>query len=112
MGTSKKLSFKDNGVPGPDYYNLRRFADEVVKRGNEINLSRIKVRENEKLEQKDKEMRAKLREQWQEDKKYLIKMSVKESLINSNKINNNINNEQLTEGNNDNSFKDNGTLTL
>lgn len=57
-------------------------------------------------------MRAKLREQWQEDKKYLIKMSVKESLINSNKINNNINNEQLTEGNNDNSFKDNGTLTL
>ena len=112
MGTSKKLGIKDNGVPGPDYYNLRRFADEVVKRGNEINLSRIKVRENEKLEQKDKEMRAKLREQWQEDKKYLIKMSVKESLINSNKINNNINNEQLTEGNNDNSFKDNGTLTL
>lgn len=110
MGTSKKLFSKDNGVPGPDYYNLRRFADEVVKRGNEINLSRIKVRENEKLEQKDKEMRAKLREQWQEDKKYLIKMSVKESLINSNKINNN--NEQLTDGNNNNSFKDNGTLTL
>jgi hypothetical protein len=37
-------------------------------------------------------------------------MPVKESLINRNKINNN--NEQLTEGNNDNSFKDNGTLTL
>ena len=110
MGTSKKLGFKDNGVPGPDYYNLRRFADDVVKRGNEINLSRIKVRENEKLEEKDKEMRAKLREQWQEDKKYLIKMSVKESLINNNKINNN--NEQLNEGNNDNIFKDNATLTL
>lgn len=106
MGTSKKLSIKENGIPGPDYYNLKRFADEVVKRGNEINLSRIKVRENEKLEQKDKEMRAKLREQWQEDKKYLIKMPVKESLINHNKINNN--NEQLNEVSNN----DNGTLTL
>ena len=29
MGTSKKLFSKDNGVPGPDYYNLRRFADDL-----------------------------------------------------------------------------------
>ena len=114
MGTSKKHEIKFNGVPGPDFYKIRRFADEVVKRGNEINLSRIKVREKERLDQIDKERRAKLREQWQEEKKYLLKMSVKEGLVNNI---NNTNNEniidQANEKQNENDFvKNNGGLTL
>jgi len=114
MGTSKKHEIKFNGVPGPDFYKIRRFADEVVKRGNEINLSRIKVREKERLDQIDKERRAKLREQWQEEKKYLLKMSVKEGLVNNI---NNTNNEniidQVNEKQNENDFvKNNGGLTL
>ena len=85
-----------------------------IKRGNEINLSRIKVREKERLDQIDKERRAKLREQWQEEKKYLLKMSVKEGLVNNI---NNTNNEniidQANEKQNENDFvKNNGGLTL
>ena len=99
MGTGKKYEIKGNGVPGPDIYKIRRFADEVVIRGNEVNLARIKVREKEKLDQIDRERRAKLREQWQEEKKYALKMSVRESLINN--INHSINNDNSTEQLND-----------
>ena len=107
MGTEKKFEIKGNGFPGPDIYKIPRFADEVVKRGNEINLARIKVREKEKLDKIDRDRRAKLREQWQEEKRFALKMSLKESLFNNN-INNSINNdnnsEQITEGQIDNNF--------
>ena len=107
MGTGKKFEIKGNGFPGPDIYKIPRFADEVVKRGNEINLARIKVREKEKLDKIDRDRRAKLREQWQEEKRFALKMSLKESLFNNN-INNSINNdnnsEQITEGQIDNNF--------
>ena len=107
MGTGKKFEIKGNGFPGPDIYKIPRFADEVVKRGNEINLARIKVREKEKLDKIDRDRRAKLREQWQEEKRFALKMSLKESLFNNN-INNSINNdnnsEQITDGQNDNNF--------
>ena len=113
MGTGKKYEIKNNGIPGPDIYKITRFADEVVKKGNEINLARIKVREKEKLDKIDKERRAKLREQWQEEKKYALKMSVRESLLNN--INNSLNNdnsiEQMNEGKNENNQNING-LTL
>ena len=99
MGTGKKFEIKGNGVPGPDIYKIKRFADDVVKRGNEINLARIKVREKEKLEKIDKERREKLRNQWQEEKKYALKMSLRESLINN--INHSINNDNSTEQMND-----------
>ena len=99
MGTGKKYEIKGNGVPGPDIYKIRRFADEVVIKGKEVNLARIKVREKEKLDQIDRERRAKLREQWQEEKKYALKMSVRESLINN--INHSINNDNSTEHMND-----------
>ena len=99
MGTGKKYEIKSNGVPGPDIYKIRRFADEVVIRGNEVNLARIKVREKEKLDKIDRERRAKLREQWQEEKKYAIKMSLRESLINN--INHSMNNDNSTEQMND-----------
>ena len=100
MGTGKKFEIKGNGYPGPDFYKIRRFADDVAKRGNEINLARIKVREKEKLDKLDRERRAKLREQWQEEKKYALKMSLKENLINNN-INNSLNNDISSEQNND-----------
>ena len=104
MGTGKKYEIKNNGVPGPDIYKIRRFADEVVIKGNEVNLARIKVREKEKLEKIDRERRAKLREQWQEEKKYALKMSLKESLINN--INSSLNNDNSTEQMNDGQNKD------
>ena len=100
MGTGKKFEIKGNGYPGPDLYKIRRFADEVVKKGNAVNLARIKVREKEKLLKLDKERRDKLREQWQEEKKYALKMSLKESLINNN-INNSTNNDFSSELMND-----------
>ena len=110
MGTGKKFEIKSNGFPGPDIYKIPRFADEVVKRGNEINLARIKVREKEKLYKIDLERRAKLREQWQEEKRFALKMGLKESLINSNNIMNSINNdnnsEQINDRQNDNNFID------
>ena len=104
MGTGKKYEIKNNGVPGPDIYKIRRFADEVVIKGNEVNLARIKVREKEKLEKIDRERRAKLREQWQEEKKYALKMSLKESLINN--INSSLNYDNSTEQMNDGQNKD------
>ena len=100
MGTGKKYEIKGNGFPGPDLYKIRRFADDVVKRGNEINLARIKVREKEKLDKLDKERRDKLREQWQEEKKYILKMSLKENLINNNSTNNDNSSDQMNEGQN------------
>ena len=109
MGTGKRFNIKYNDAPGSNFYKIRRFADEVVKRGNEINLARIKVREKEKLDLIDRERRAKLREKWQEEKKYLMKMSLKESLMNN--INSPINNdnitEQMNEGQNQNNYIDN-----
>ena len=59
MGTGKKFEIKNNGVPGPDVYKIKRFADDIVIKGNEVNLSRIKIREKEKLEKIDKERRIK-----------------------------------------------------
>ena len=95
MGTGKRFNIKYNDSPGSNFYKIRRFADEVVKRGNEINLARIKVREKEKLEQADKERRALLREKWQEEKKYALKMSLRENLLDH--INSSINNNDNTE---------------
>ena len=107
MGTGKKFEIKGNGFPGPDIYKIPRFADEVIKKGNEINLSRIKVREKEKLDKIDRDRRAKLREQWQIEKRFALKMGLKESLINNNimnSINNENNSEQIIDGKNDNNF--------
>ena len=101
MGTGKKYEIQGNGYPGPDFYKLRRFADEVVLRGNEVNLSRIKVREKEKLDKIDRERRAKLRDQWLEEKKYVLKMSIKDSLFNNNINTNSINNDNHCENIND-----------
>ena len=42
MGTGKKLELKYNGVPGPNVYKIRRFADDVVEKGNKYNSNKIK----------------------------------------------------------------------
>ena len=38
MGTGKKMEMKYNGVPGPNAYEIKRFADDVVEK------SKIKVK--------------------------------------------------------------------
>ena len=30
MGTAKKLEVKYNGIPGPNLYKIKRFADDIV----------------------------------------------------------------------------------
>ena len=42
MGTGKKLELKYNGVPGPNVYKIKRFADDVVEKGNNFNSNKIK----------------------------------------------------------------------
>ena len=42
MGTGKKLELKYNGVPGPNVYKIKRFADDVVEKGNKFNSNKIK----------------------------------------------------------------------
>ena len=114
MGTGKRFNTKYNDAPGSNFYKIRRFADEVALRGNEINLARIKVREKEKLEKADRERRALLREKWQEEKKYALKMSLRETLLdNIHNPNNNVNTEQMSGENNYNEFNNNNQgLTL
>ena len=44
MGTAKKSETKDNGVPGPNVYKIKRFADDVVEKGNKVNLNKIRLK--------------------------------------------------------------------
>ena len=39
MGTGKKLELKYNGIPGPNAYEIKRFADDVVDKGKKININ-------------------------------------------------------------------------
>ena len=79
MGTGKKLEVKDNGYPGPGFYTIKGFAENVASKGLEVDLARSKVREKEKLEKIEKEKREKLREQRYEEKKYALKMGLKDT---------------------------------
>ena len=57
MGTEKKFrNYKDNGVPGPGNYTIRSFAEEISKKGEEINKIRkaINEKENYKIDLKKK----------------------------------------------------------
>lgn len=48
MGTARKATIcKDNGVPGPGYYKIKGFAEEVVEKGAIVNEIRTKIREKE-----------------------------------------------------------------
>ena len=85
MGTSEKLKMEDNGNPGPGMYKIRGFADDISLRGTKINLTRIKMKEKEKAEEMDKERRAKLREEWFQERKSHLKMGIKD-YISSSKI--------------------------
>ena len=78
MGTQEKLKMLKNDNPGPGMYKIRGFADDVAFRGTKINLTRIKIREKEKEEELDKERRAKLREEWLQEKKSQLKMGIRD----------------------------------
>lgn len=48
MGTARKSTIcKDNGVPGPGYYKIKGFAEEVVEKGAIVNETRTKIREKQ-----------------------------------------------------------------
>ena len=44
MGTGKKMELKYNGVPGPNVYKIKRFADDVVEKSNKFNINKIKFK--------------------------------------------------------------------
>ena len=92
MGTGEKLKMEINGYPGPGMYNIRGFADDVLSKGNKINLTRLQIRKKEKFYEIEKERREKLREQWKEEKKSQLKMGIRDYY--NLKINKNNNEEQ------------------
>ena len=59
-------------------YTIRGFADDITLRGSKINLTRMKIREKEKDYEIDKERRAKLREEWINEKRSQLKMGIKD----------------------------------
>ena len=89
MGTGKKLITKDNGYPGPNQYMIKGFADEVKSKGDKINETRIQLKEKKKLEELEKIRMAKLREERFEERRKLIKLSLKELINGNDNINNN-----------------------
>ena len=89
MGTGKKLFTKDNGVPGPNQYIIKGFADEVKTKGDKINETRIKIKEKKKFEELERQRIAKLREERFEDRKKALKMTLKEILYGNDNISNN-----------------------
>ena len=52
MGTGKKMELKFNGVPGPNVYKIKRFADDVVENANKFNINKIKINKDHFLETK------------------------------------------------------------
>ena len=115
MGTGKKLYTKDNGYPGPNQYLIRGFADEVKLRGDKVNETRIKLREKKKIEDLEKQRKARLREERFEERRKALKMSIKEIINGGTSENNNNQNENTVkemhlddnDDNKDNNMNDN-----
>ena len=80
MGTGKKLYTKENGYPGPNQYLIRGFADEVKLRGDRVNETRKKLIEKKKLEDLERQRKAKLREERYEERRKALKMSLRDSI--------------------------------
>ena len=109
MGTGEKLKMEINGYPGPGMYKIKGFADDVISKGNKVNLARLRIQEKEKIKEKEKEKREKLREQWLEERKSILKMGIKDYYSSkiSQKIDDNDNdNEKLNLQDNDNDNDD------
>jgi len=109
MGTGKKLFTRDNGYPGPNQYLIRGFADEVKLRGDKVNETRIMLKEKKKLEDLERQRKARLREERFEEKRKALKMSLRESLYGNTNNNNNDNADKemhLDENNGDNNVND------
>lgn len=97
MGTGKKLYSKDSGYPGPNQYLIRGFADEVKLRGDKVNETRKMLIEKKKLEDLERQRRAKLREERYEKRREALKMSLRDSIYgntNSKTIENENENEE------------------
>ena len=55
MGKSEKSSMGiDNGVPGPGYYKIDGFADEIIKKAKMFNHKRISFKDNKNDNKNDK----------------------------------------------------------
>lgn len=53
MGTGEKCNMiKDNGVPGPGYYWIKGFAEEVVEKGDKVNEVRTKIKKKKEEEER------------------------------------------------------------
>ena len=110
MGTGKKLYTKENGYPGPNQYLIRGFADEVKLRGDKVNETRKKLIEKKKLEDLERQRKAKLREERFEERRKALKMSLRDSIYGNTNINNNDNADKemhLDENNENNNANDN-----
>ena len=115
MGTGKKLYTRDNGYPGPNQYLIRGFADEVKLRGDKVNETRIKLREKKKIEDLEKQRKARLREERFEERRKALKMSIKEIINGGTSENNNNQNDNTVkemhlddnDDNKDNNMNDN-----
>ena len=44
MGTGKKMESKFNGIPGPNAYEIKRFADDVVEKGKKFSMNKNKLK--------------------------------------------------------------------
>jgi hypothetical protein len=100
MGTGEKLKMEKNNNPGPGMYKIKGFADDIAFKGSKINLTRMKIREKEKDYEIDKERRAKLREEWLNEKRAQLKMGIKDYY--NSKISEQINNDENNATDNDN----------
>ena len=86
MGSGPKgNSVKYNGVPGPGYYLLKGFADEIIQKGEKINLAHIRMQKLKEESEKMKLQKSMEKEQKNED--------IKNNLDNEEEQINNNNNE-------------------
>ena len=49
MGTAKKTETKYNGVPGPNAYEVKRFADDIVEKGKKFAINKNKLKNIDKF---------------------------------------------------------------
>ncbi len=94
MGTDIKLYTRPNGNTGPDMYKIKGFADEVTEKGEIRNQAGIRMKEIAKQDEIEKEKRDKLIEQRREEKKLLLKLSLRETTFNKFNDNANDNNKE------------------
>ena len=85
MGSGPKgNTVKYNGVPGPGYYLLKGFADEIIEKGEKINLAHIRMEKLKEEEEKKKLQKSFEKERKNEDIVNNINTNNEEKQINNN----------------------------